>query len=73
MAGNQEIPCDVVGCTASAVVVLAFRGTPGHTHVCRPHELIDREYGDVVASGPLPCPGCAMGALPMYVATPPTL
>ena len=73
MLGNQAVPCDVVGCMAAAVVVLAFRGAPGHVHVCGPHEAVDREHADVVASGPLPCAGCAMTPLPTYVAIPPSL
>lgn len=45
--------CDVTNCFVPAVVVLKFRGQPGHVHVCGPHEGIDREHADVVASAPL--------------------
>lgn len=59
--------CDAEGCTADAVVALMFRGMPGHVHVCARHEAIDREWGDVVASAPMPCPeGCADNPLPTY-------
>lgn len=50
--------CDV--CTVPALTALAFRDQPGHVHVCRVHERIDREHADVVASAALvagqPCP-----------------
>lgn len=66
--------CDADDCTADAVTVLAFAGMPGHVHVCARHEAIDREWGAVVASAPMPCPaGCAEAALPQYHATPPLL
>lgn len=66
--------CDSHGCGADAVAVLAFRGMPGHVHVCAGHEAVDREWADVIASSPMPCPaGCAETALPQYCATPPLL
>lgn len=63
--------CDADGCTVDAVTVLAFRGMPGHVHVCATHEAVDREWGDVVASAPMPCPvGCERTAHAVYHATP---
>lgn len=53
------IGCDVVDCdTAPALVALRFRGQPGHSHVCKVHERIDREHADVTASAALTVNGC---------------
>lgn len=49
-------PCGVVGCEDTAVIALRFRDMPGHVHVCRAHEAIDREFADVTESADLPCP-----------------
>ncbi|CAN7518847.1 hypothetical protein LJR042_003544 [Microbacterium maritypicum] len=63
--------CDADGCTNTAVAVLAFRGMPGHVHVCAMQESIDREWGDVVASAAMPCPaGCESTDHAVYHATP---
>ncbi len=68
------MPCDVEGCAVEAVAILAFRGIPGHVHVCGPHERVDREWCDVVASAPMPCPiGCESADNVIATGTPPLL
>lgn len=49
-------PCSWEDCTAWAVVVMTFRDQVGHVHECPQHEALLREWSDVTAAVPLPCP-----------------
>jgi|GEM_PF-4460501 len=49
-------PCSVEGCPRPAVVALTFHGQYGHIHDCAPCAAEAREWYDVAASAPLPCP-----------------
>ena len=58
------IGCDWSDCTVPALTALTFRAQPGHVHVCKVHESIDREHADVTRSAGLTvagCPWCAGG------------
>lgn len=55
-ACHRSFACSVTGCDADAVTALRFRDQPGHVHVCRADEAINREWAEVVESAPMPCP-----------------
>lgn len=67
--------CSVTDCTNDAVAWLRFAGMGDllHVHVCPPHEMIDREFADVIDSGELPCPDRLHCADPVGIATPPLI
>jgi hypothetical protein len=68
--------CSSDGCDQPAVAWMRFAdmGELLHVHVCPVHEMIDREWCDVIESGELPCPPrllCTADAL--FVRQPPLL
>lgn len=68
--------CSADGCTEQAITWLRFAGMGDrlHVHVCSRDEATDREWCDVVESGPLPCPEhLACNTRAVLSATPPLL
>lgn len=67
--------CSVDGCHTTAVSWLRFAGMGEqlHVHVCAAHEAEDREYADVIESGPMPCPERLACGPSLFHAQPPLL
>lgn len=67
--------CTAEGCTRDATTWLRFAGMGDllHVHVCPQDEAVDREWADVIESGPLPCPDRLHCGPPLLTTTPPLL
>lgn len=67
--------CTAAECERPAVTWLRFAGMGEllHVHVCAEDEAIDREWCDVVESGPLPCPERLQCGARLFDAPPPML